>query len=76
MKSKWDVTKDFINKLDTNFVFTKKEMRQITGVRITGTIGAYISYLRNEGYVNRIGDATYQKLRNIPNDLSTTKLMK
>jgi len=74
--NKWQITKNFINALNTDAVFTKREMKDITGVKITGTIGSYISHLKSLGYVNRIGEGTYRKVNNIPHNLTSSELEK
>jgi len=70
--NKWQLTKDFINKHDE--VFTKKEMKEAIGVKITGTIGSYISHLKSLGFVQMKDVATYQRIKNIPEDMTSAAL--
>jgi len=73
--SKWSDVVDFVN---NNKIFTKKEMR--ISLRITdssnSTEGQYINHMLNSGFVKRLSRGKYEKIINIPNNITSNMMQK
>ncbi len=80
-KSIWENTKKFINSLQENEEFTRRQFLHTiyTDPRVTRyetTADHYRNQLTHAGFIGWVSIGIYRKIENIPKDLNTTNLRK
>lgn len=83
-KTIWSLIKTYINRLDVNEEFTRKDLFNIVYHKKCGkllrryesSLDQYRRSLTLVGCLEHVGYAKYKKLKNIPKGLSTSKLKK
>jgi len=74
--SDWSDTIEYINSFpNENWVITPKKVKDKVGGN-NDTIALYVNYLHKAMYLKRTGRGVYRKVRDIPTDLSLSKIQR
>jgi hypothetical protein len=76
-KNYWLKTIKFINNLSSNENFKPIELKKYVHEDgyITSTVGSYITFLEQSKFIERTSKGIYIKIKNIPETLTTTKII-
>lgn len=74
----WQELKNFINKQDDGYIFTRKEIMEYFSnySYLTPSIDVYRAYITRLGCLQSVGRGKYKKNLSIPSKLSLNKMMK
>jgi len=75
-RSTYQNLKDFINSLEIGDTFGRQDILEFNNRSWSSTIDNYRNYLCQARYLKIVGRGKYQKLQNIPENLSGSKLLK
>ena len=75
-KCYWVKTVEYINQLPKDDFFRPIELKKhVYGEEdIRSTVGSYINFLEQTKFIERISTGKYIKIKDIPNNLTTTKV--
>ncbi len=68
--------KEFINSFDNGEIFCRQDILKFNNKSWSSSIDNYRNYFCHARYLKTVGRGKYQKLQDVPEDLSLTKLLK